>query len=793
MPIITVDNASFENQALGDGSFTFGTGSSAITGWQVSGGSGGVYDPTSGDIGGVTGDNIAYLYDAGATMTQTLSGYSYNANEQIDLTLDIGDPGSSSASDYRIEIVVGGVVVGFVDGNTGDLDTLQTVTVSSTLLDPSLNGQPVEIRIIKTGQDNEELHIDNVRASYSVLGPDGIVDGTNGDDTIGVGYVDAAGDAVTNGADIISSGAGNDIVNAGDGNDIIDGGAGNDSMSGGDGNDVFVATEGTDTISGGAGTNTYNATGDAQSGYSPDLQDEAIVVNVGTQGVDGSNDPGTYGDGSISLLNSGGSASFEDIQVFIAGEGQDSGVVGGGVNLLSGSPTIPADDGNTDYNTVNVDGGEDDAKKITSSSDKADGIEEVFFAQDAGSFSNYKFRFSGNNGDDDGGDGEQDILFFDLETFNDTFALEIASENGTDFATQDQVVFTNATSRVDNNDGTVTVTYIGSNGNPHTVTVNPDNAEVLVYGDQTPIEANDVINLSEAVRPVEVVGIDNNATGTFTPADGGPDITFGPSGLTFSDILTGTNPVGSYNITGGDESGTIGGIEFQNFEEVNFSVACFVRGTLIKTINGEVPIERLAVGDQVMTLDNGLQSIKWIGNTSCSRSFLNQNPNLNAIEIQKDALGHGFPQKTLRVSPQHRFLIRSKISERLFGQSEVLVSAKKLLPLQGVRVLSDEPEIEYWHMLFSQHEIVWSNGALTESLFTGREAMKGVSMEAAKEISMLFPEILEPKYTPKSARLIPEKGSQVKQLIERHIKNNKMIFDNALTRHSPSRMSSVPF
>ena len=42
---------------------------------------------------------------------------------------------------------------------------------------------------------------------------------------------------------------------------------------------------------------------------------------------------------------------------------------------------------------------------------------------------------------------------------------------------------------------------------------------------------------------------------------------------------------------------------------------CFTRGTLIKTNQGERPIEDLVAGDMVLTMDHGYQPICWIGSS----------------------------------------------------------------------------------------------------------------------------------------------------------------------------------
>ena len=199
---------------------------------------------------------------------------------------------------------------------------------------------------------------------------------------------------------------------------------------------------------------------------------------------------------------------------------------------------------------------------------------------------------------------------------------------------------------------------------------------------------------------------------------------------------------------------------------------CFVRGTLIKTPNGEVPIEQLEVGDRVMTIDSGYQAIRWIGSKSLDQKTLDTHERLKPIRIRAGALGPNMPERDLLVSPQHRVLIRSVIASKMFGVKEVLIPANKLLMLPGIDIERDAESVEYWHMLFDQHQVVWSNGALTESLFTGPEALKAVSPEAAEEIRTLFPQICEPGFVPKSARYIPEKGKHMKILAKRLAKNS---------------------
>ena len=89
-------------------------------------------------------------------------------------------------------------------------------------------------------------------------------------------------------------------------------------------------------------------------------------------------------------------------------------------------------------------------------------------------------------------------------------------------------------------------------------------------------------------------------------------------------------------------------------------VACFTSGTLIKTQQGDMPIEALCEGDMVLTMDRGYQPIRWIG--SFKRSAQGD---LAPILVRKGALGN---DRDLRVSPQHRMLLQGWQAEMFFEE-----------------------------------------------------------------------------------------------------------------------------
>ncbi len=103
----------------------------------------------------------------------------------------------------------------------------------------------------------------------------------------------------------------------------------------------------------------------------------------------------------------------------------------------------------------------------------------------------------------------------------------------------------------------------------------------------------------------------------------------------------------------------------------DFAPVCFTSGTQIATVSGDRCIEGLVAGDLVLTMDRGYQPIRWIGSSKRPATG-----DLAPILIRKGALGNN---RDLRVSPQQRMLLQGWQAEMLFGEEEVLVTAKSLV------------------------------------------------------------------------------------------------------------------
>jgi hypothetical protein len=158
------------------------------------------------------------------------------------------------------------------------------------------------------------------------------------------------------------------------------------------------------------------------------------------------------------------------------------------------------------------------------------------------------------------------------------------------------------------------------------------------------------------------------------------------------------------------QSGTLVSTSFVNVQGPllvgDLGPPCLTRGTPVETAKGPVPVEALLPGDLVLTHDNGLQPLLWLGATT-----LRAQPRHAPVRIEAGALGNAV---ALSVSPQHRMLVSGWQAELLFGRPEVLVPALHLAGLPGIR--REAPRrVTYFHVLLERHEIIRTAGTWSES------------------------------------------------------------------------------
>jgi len=205
-----------------------------------------------------------------------------------------------------------------------------------------------------------------------------------------------------------------------------------------------------------------------------------------------------------------------------------------------------------------------------------------------------------------------------------------------------------------------------------------------------------------------------------------------------SDLSNWTTADGAGN---SNPNGTGFELQFDNF-------FCFTPGTHIRVPGGPRPIETLQPGDPVCTRDHGVQIIRYIARRRIDAQTLAQKDHLRPVIIDAGALGDGLPKRRLTVSRQHRMVLSSWRLALMFDEYEVLSPAISMINDKSIRLDHACTEVEYIHLLFDRHEILFAEGAETESFHPGETAKSAFDAAARTEIFEIFPWLAQKSYGP---------------------------------------------
>jgi len=159
-------------------------------------------------------------------------------------------------------------------------------------------------------------------------------------------------------------------------------------------------------------------------------------------------------------------------------------------------------------------------------------------------------------------------------------------------------------------------------------------------------------------------------------------------------------------------------------------LACvsFTRGTHITMASGaQKRIEDIRVGDRVLTRDSGIQNVRWIGHQTVRATGA-----FAPVVIAKGALNN---TDDLRLSPNQRIFVYQRQDRLKTGQAEVMVKAELLVNGDTVR-RSGGGFVEYYQILFDNHEFIFAEGIATESLTVDISTSPALPREIQDKLSL---------------------------------------------------------
>lgn len=578
----------------------------------------------------------------------------------------------------------------------------------------------------------------SVISAPSFAQDDGVVEGGDDDDLINGTFSDPDGSQPGSGADQIEAGDGNDTVVAGDGADTVFGDGGSDDISGGDGADELYGDS-----NGAPPTTSESLVWDDVVADEASVED-GFTVSTGVIDV------------TLTFTDTGNNNPVFEI------ESTDAVYVGPGEPFGGNSSLYLFGDGDGATATATIDFSADDRAYT-------------------GEVENVEFRI---NDIDWGSGNHQDVVTVNAFDANgnpvtvtltpgagdtvsgNTITAETVGESPTDLGgsvlvsiqgpvSQIEIIYSNALSgtqaiwisdihfdsipAVEGDD-----TIDGGAGDDTILGEGGDDSLTGGTGDDelSGGTGNDTINVAEGDTATGGDGDD-----LFVLTDLGEagaqaiTITGGEGGETAGDTLqlNGLADLSDVTITNPDDNagGLSGFVTLADGSVVNFSeienIICFTPGTRILTPTGERPIQDLKAGNMVITRDDGAQPIRWIG----SRMV----PGVGKFAPIRIAAGGRFGAKRdLLVSPQHRMLVEGYAAQLAFGEEEILAAAKHMVDGRTVRQ-EEQGLVTYIHMMFDRHQIVYAEGAATESFHLGDQGLEALSDAGREDLFRQFPHL----------------------------------------------------
>ncbi|WP_080504714.1 Hint domain-containing protein [Gluconobacter oxydans] len=153
-----------------------------------------------------------------------------------------------------------------------------------------------------------------------------------------------------------------------------------------------------------------------------------------------------------------------------------------------------------------------------------------------------------------------------------------------------------------------------------------------------------------------------------------------------------------------------GGNLYISASPINSLPVCFLSGSMIRTSKGDVAVEDIQIGDQVVTFDwrnnqDVIRPVIWTGKGHCKVRF--DLPDDEAgwpVRVIKNAISDGVPYKDMLITAEHCLFFEGK-----FVPVRMLVNGQSIFYDKSIT------SYDYYHVETEQHSVITADGMLTES------------------------------------------------------------------------------
>ena len=137
---------------------------------------------------------------------------------------------------------------------------------------------------------------------------------------------------------------------------------------------------------------------------------------------------------------------------------------------------------------------------------------------------------------------------------------------------------------------------------------------------------------------------------------------------------------------------------------------CFAFGTFVRTVQGDVAVESLRVGDFVLNVSGAKRRIKWLGDRTIDCRNHPSPCEVVPVRIAAHAFSEGSPSRDLFLSPGHPVLVGAD-GEGRGGHLVPIMCLINGTTIERVEVDS----VTYWHVELDEHDILLAEGLPAES------------------------------------------------------------------------------
>lgn len=223
----------------------------------------------------------------------------------------------------------------------------------------------------------------------------------------------------------------------------------------------------------------------------------------------------------------------------------------------------------------------------------------------------------------------------------------------------------------------------------------------------------------------QITGAYNPSSSTFSDTSDGTNdgsVAIGDqvtvtAGASFPEPLTGIVPGAGlisfsdkFLYTTNDASLNIGDVV--NIDQTAPYTFCFLEGTLVSTPNGEIAVEKLRSGDQILTASGKTVPVKWMGHQTIHNNIFTS-PARAPVCISAGALGDGLPHSDLFLTAEHGMILDG-----------LVINAGAMINGETIRAvpMAEMPKVfVYYHVETEDHDVILANGAPAETFIDYNE------------------------------------------------------------------------